>query len=60
MQTLMDKVNRDPRLDVVGVDDRASRTLVEPETSPVLATPAIAAGVGLFAAGVAVEEAADN
>lgn len=60
MSNISDRVNRDHRLEKVTIDDRDAQTLAEFEVVPVLATPAIAAGAGLFTAGLAVEEAADN
>jgi hypothetical protein len=60
MGNMIDRVNTDDRLRAVSMHDDASRVLAEFEVVPVLATPAIAAGAGLFTAGLAVEEAADN
>ena len=58
--SISQRINADARLDEVSVDDRESRVLAPFEVLPVLATPAIAAGAGLFTAGLAVEEAADG
>ncbi|MEA2128689.1 MAG: hypothetical protein QOJ85_1580 [Solirubrobacteraceae bacterium] len=60
MGNMIDRINTDDRLRAVSIDDDASRVLAEFEVVPVLATPAIAAAAGLFTAGLAVEEAADN
>jgi hypothetical protein len=60
MGNMIDRINNDDRLRAVSMHDDASRVLAEFEVVPVLATPAIAAGAGLFTAGLAVEEAADN
>jgi len=60
MISITDRANADQRLDDVTIDDESSQTLLDFEVVPVLATPAIAVGAGLFTAGLAVEEAADN
>ena len=58
MTNIIEHANTDVRLDGVHVDDQDTTLLMESESTPVLATPM--AAVGLFTAGLAVEEAADD
>lgn len=58
MQSIIDTINTDDRLDRIDIEDVDAHTFPS-ETSPVLATPAIIGGAALIGAGALYGQAID-